>query len=250
MIYQSLLLAGGLAATYAQQELLVKTTTGDVQGHYAPHNVREWNGIPYATPPVGDLRWEKSTPHAAWSDTYVADFMAPGCPQVCNLPPGNCPEYGIEEDCLYLSVWAPNKPSEDPAGYPVMFWVHGGAFEQGLGDCALYNGTQYAELDVVSVVINYRLGTLGYMASEEMEGNYGIIDQRVALQWTQDNVAGFGGNPKRVTFGGQSAGGMSVAAHLVSEGSHDLFAQGAMESNPLALPFHTRESAKVRRCSF
>ena len=199
MIYQSLLVASGLAATYAQQELLVKTTTGDVQGHYAPQNAREWNGIPYATPPVGDLRWEPSIPPAAWSNTYTADFMAPGCPQVCNLPPGNCPEYGIEEDCLFLSVWAPNKPSEDPAGYPVMFWVHGGAFEQGLGDCALYNGTQYSQLDVVTVAINYRLGTLGYMAGELMEGNYGILDQRLALQWTQDNIAGFGGNPKRGT---------------------------------------------------
>ena len=72
------------------------------------------------------------------------------------------------EDCLFLSVWAPNKPSQDPAGYPVMFWVYGGAFEQGLGDCALYNGTQYAELDVVTVAINYRLGTLGYMAAKRV----------------------------------------------------------------------------------
>jgi len=171
--------------------------------------------------------------------------MAPGCPQLCNLPPGNCPEYGTDENCLFLSVWAPNKPSADPSGYPVMFWVHGGAFEQGLGDCALYNGTQYAELDVVTVAINYRLGVLGYMAAENMEGNYGILDQRLALQWTQDNIAGFGGNPKRVTVGGQSAGGMSVAAHLISEGSQSLFAQGAMESNPLALPFHTRESSSA-----
>jgi carboxylesterase type B len=245
MILQSLLLAGAAATSYAQQELLVKTTAGSVQGHYAPLDVREWNGIPYATPPVGDLRWEQSTPAAPWESTYTANFMAPGCPQVCNLPPGNCPEYGTSEDCLYLSVWAPNKPSEDPAGYPVMFWVHGGAYEQGLGDCALYNGTQYAQLDVVTVAINYRLGTLGYMAAENQEGNYGILDQRLALQWTQDNIAGFGGNPKRVTLGGQSAGGMSVAAHLISEGSQDLFAQGAMESNPLALPFHTRESAKA-----
>lgn len=82
MIYQSLLLASGLAATFAQQELLVKTTAGEVQGHYAPQNVREWNGIPYATPPVGDLRWEQSIAHPAWSDPYNADFMAPGCPQV------------------------------------------------------------------------------------------------------------------------------------------------------------------------
>jgi len=240
---QILLLACGVAAAYAQQELLVQTNLGSVQGHYAPENIREWNGIPYATPPVGDLRWEQSKPHDVWSDTYTANFMAPGCPQLCNLPPGNCPEYGTDESCLFLSVFAPNKPSGDPEGYPVMFWVHGGAFEQGLGDCALYNGSQYADLDVVTVAINYRLGVLGYMAGETMEGNYGILDQRLALQWTQDNIAGFGGNPNKVTLGGQSAGGMSVAAHLISEGSHHLFAQSAMESNPLALPFHTRDSA-------
>jgi len=243
---KSLLAAGSVAGVFSQSELLVQTTLGPVQGHYAPENVREWNGIPYATPPVGNLRWEQSTAHASWNETYTANFMAPGCPQLCNLPPGNCPEYGTDENCLFLSVWAPNKPSSDPSGYPVMFWIHGGAFEQGLGDCALYNGTHYASsLDVVTVAINYRLGVLGYMAGETMEGNYGILDQRLAMQWAHDNIAAFGGNPNKLTIGGQSAGGMSIAAHLISEGSQSLFAQGAMESNPLALPFHTRESATV-----
>lgn len=170
----------------------------------------------------------------------LAAFNAPGCQQVCNLPPGNCPEYGISEDCLYLSVWAPTEPSSDPAGYPVYFWIHGGAFEQGLGNCALYNGTTFATNNVVSVAINYRLGALGFLASESMEGNYGLWDQQLALKWTIDNIAGFGGNPKRVTIGGQSAGAMSVGAHLTAKGSVGMFQQAVMESNPLALPFHTR----------
>lgn len=241
---KSLLFSVGLVGISSQSELLVKTTSGLVQGHYNEVNVREWKGIPYATPPVGELRWEQSIPPTAWGDNvYNADFMAPGCQQVCNLPPGNCPEYGISEDCLYLSVWAPTQPSSDPAGYPVYFWIHGGAFEQGLGDCALYNGTTFATNNVVSIAINYRLGALGFLASESMEGNYGLWDQQLALKWTIDNIAGFGGNPNKITIGGQSAGGMSVGAHLTAKGSVGMFQQAIMESNPLALPFHTRESA-------
>mmetsp|Transcript_261 Transcript_261/g.472 ORF Transcript_261/g.472 Transcript_261/m.472 type:complete len:535 (-) Transcript_261:205-1809(-) len=240
---QRVLTAAVIAVSAAQEELLVKTSSGLVQGHYNELNVREWNGIPFAAPPVGDLRYEQSVPPQPWEDTYDASFMAPGCPQICKLPPGNCPEYGISEDCLYLSVWSPTEPSPDPEGYPVYFWIHGGAYEQGLGDCALYNGTNYATLGVVSVAINYRLGSFGFMASESMEGNYGILDQRLALQWTLDNIAGFGGNPKRVTIGGQSAGAMSVGVHMTAKGSKGMFQQAVMESNPLALPMHTRESA-------
>lgn len=138
---------------------------------------------------------------------------------------------------------APKEPSADPAGYPVLFWVHGGAFEQGLGNCALYNGTAFALNGIVTVVINYRLGALGFMASESMEGNYGFLDQRKALLWTQENIASFGGDPTKVTVAGQSAGAMSAGAHMVSRKSAGLFSRVVMESNPLALPFHTRESA-------
>ena len=176
---------------------------------------------------------------------YVANFNANGCPQLCNLPPGNCPAYGLSEDCLYLSVFAPTKPPTNPAGYPVFFWIHGGAFEQGLGNCALYNATYFAEKGIVTVVTNYRLGALGFTASESMDGNYGIKDQRLAMQWVQDNIAAFGGNPDLVTVGGQSAGAMSAGAHMVSEASAGLYDRIIMESNPLGLPFHTRESAKV-----
>lgn len=192
-----------LASVFGQEELLVKTDLGLVQGHYSYENVREWNGIPYAVPPVGEKRWTYPEYPQPRTDTYMANYMAPGCSQTCKLPPGNCPVYGISEDCLYLTVWAPHNPSKDPKGYPVMFWIHGGAFEQGLGDCALYNGTNFANKDVVTVVINYRLGAMGFMASESMQGNYGFLDQRMALQWTKNNIAGFGGNPNDVTIAGQ-----------------------------------------------
>lgn len=160
------------------------------------------------------------------------------------MPPGNCPDFsGTSEDCLYVSVMAPGEPSEDPEGYPVFFWIHGGAYTQGMGNAALYNGTTFAQNGVVTVVVNYRLGAMGFLASESMTGNYGHIDQRKALQWTQNNIAAFGGNPKRVTVGGQSAGAMSVGAHLVSPGSKGLFHQCVMESNPFGLPFHERPDA-------
>ena len=96
---------------------------------------------------------------------------------------------------------------------------------------------------MVTVVVNYRLGALGFMASKSMQGNYGLMDQRLALQWVNDNIAAFGGDPKRITIGGQSAGGMSVGAHLIMPGSKGLFSQSVMESNCLGLPYHTRESA-------
>ena len=152
------------------------------------------------------------------------------CQQICNLPPGTCPEYGTSED---LTVFSPQEPPSDPAGYPVYVWVHGGSFEQGLGDCALYNGTDFATRGVVSVVINYRLGALGFMASESMAGNYGLLDQKIALEWTKNNIQGFNGNPEAVTLGGQSAGGMSVGAHLTAESATGLFHYAVMESNPL-----------------
>lgn len=224
-------------------DLLVDTTLGKVMGHFNSAGAREWKGIRYAQPPVGANRWKYPISPEASSSIFVADFDAPGCPQLCNLPPGNCPEFGLSEDCLFLSVMAPSKPSSDPNGYPVFFWIHGGAFEQGLGNCALYNGTYFALSDVVTVVINYRLGALGFMASTSMDGNYGFMDQRLALEWTRANIRGFGGNPDAITIGGQSAGGMSVGCHLTSPKSQGLFKQSILESYPFGLPFHTRESA-------
>eukprot|EP01040_Poterioochromonas_malhamensis_P010278 gene10278-11180_t len=228
--------------------LLATTTTGPLQGFVNSAGVREWKGIPYAQPPVGSLRWEYPVPATPFTSVYNATYDAPGCPQICNLPPGNCPEYGLSEDCLYLSVYSPLEdpnPAEYPNGYPVLFWIHGGAFEQGLGNCALYNSSTFAAKNIVSVVINYRLGALGFLASESMKGNYGFLDQRLALQWANDNIKSFGGNPKEITIAGQSAGAMSVGSHLISPGSKGLFKNSIMESNPLGLPFHDRASAQT-----
>lgn len=227
-----------------QSDLLVQTTAGLVQGHISPAGIREWQGIPYAQPPVGDLRFEYPLAAKSFDGVYNANYIAPACPQHCNLPPGNCPDYsGISEDCLYVTVTAPAKKSIDPAGYPVFVWIHGGAYEQGMGNAALYNGTNFANKDIVTVVINYRLGAIGFLAAEVMTGNYGHMDQRLAIKWTKENIYNFNGDPNKITIGGQSAGAMSVGAHLVGKSSRGLFNQGIMESNPLSLPFHERESA-------
>ena len=187
--------------------LLVQTDLGWIHGHTNGAKVREWTGIPYAVPPVGLLRW--TDPISPLSDQsggnciYQATFNAPGCSQICTLPPGTCP-VTVSEDCLYLSVWAPlNQSSFHPDGYPVIFWIHGGSFTQGLGNTPLYNGTNFAIKNVITVVINYRLGALGFLASKSMTGNYGIKDQRLALQWTMRNIAVFGGNPNNITIAGQ-----------------------------------------------
>ena len=127
-LFTAATLAGSVAA---QEELLVQSTIGPIQGHYNYLGAREWLGIPYATPPVGELRWEYPQPLSPWDTVYDANFNSPGCIQTCNLPPGNCPEYGTSEDCLFLNIWGPSTPSPNPEGYPVFFWIHGGAFEQG-----------------------------------------------------------------------------------------------------------------------
>lgn len=235
------------AISLSEPSLLVNTNLGPLQGHMTTDEppVREWKGVPFAQPPVGDLRWEYPVAPEPTSTVYEANVDVNGCAQTCVLPPGNCPSFGISEDCLYLSVKAPAEPSADPAGYPVLFWIHGGAYTQGLGNCALYNGTSFAQQGVITVVINYRLGAMGFMASASQNGNYGMLDQRMALQWVQDNIKGFGGDPTRVTAAGQSAGAMSVATHMVSPNSKGLFSKGVMESNCLGMPYHTRTSAGI-----
>lgn len=223
---------------------LVKLADGGmVQGHHDGYGNREWNGIPFAKPPVGDLRFEWPQPAEKFTETYQANYVAPGCMQSCNLPYGSCPET-MSEDCLYLTVFAPPNESENPDGYPVFYWMHGGAFTQGAGDTPVYNGTHFASLDVVNVVMNYRLGAMGYMASPSMQGNYGLMDQILALKWTNENIHAFGGDPAKITIAGQSAGAESSLAVTVSPMAKGLFLQTILQSDPLALPSHSRQSAR------
>jgi para-nitrobenzyl esterase len=185
--------------------------------------VRKFFGIPYAAPPVDGNRWKSPQPVTPWSTPRDALTPAEVCPQVNPFGPG-----GGAEDCLYLNVFTPAQVS----GAPVMFWLHGGAFVFGSGSETYYDGGKLAEkYGVVVVSINYRLGMLGSFAHPQFAaGNFGLEDQLAALQWVQRNIAGFGGDPAKVTLFGESAGGFSGCALYLSAASHGLFRAVISES--------------------
>lgn len=183
-------------------------------------------GIPYAAPPVGDLRWRAPQPVAPWKGVRETSAFGASAPQNMQLPQS--------EDCLTLNVWRPAGASETPR--PVMVWIHGGALLH--GSSAIYPLQNMARQGVVMVSMNYRLGRLGYFAHpallaeapDEAHSNYGYLDQRAALQWVQRNIAALGGDPTRVTLFGESAGGGAVMAHLVSPMSRGLFQRAILQS--------------------
>ena len=183
--------------------------------------VWRYAGVPYAAPPVGALRWQPPQPVAPWTGVRATDQLPAGCPQpTLPVPPGEAPFFGpgatrLEEDCLYLNVWSAAGADER---VPVMVWIHGGGLFVGDGATAAYDGAALARRGVVVVTINYRLGTLGYLAhpllreesAHGASGNYGLLDQVEALRWVQRNIAAFGGDADRVTIFGESAGSWSV----------------------------------------
>lgn len=218
----------------------VRTPLGDVQG-WTNGEAQLFQGIPYAKPPVGSLRWQSPVPVAAWAPaTLAAQADGPGCPQDCELPPHTCPPVQ-SEDCLTLNVFAPATARSSDAR-PVMVFFHGGNFKQGYGGGLLYDGTFIVNTTgVVVVTANYRLGALGFLYSGggSINGMYGIQDQQEVLRWVQTNIASFGGNPGAVTIFGQSAGAMSIATHFNLDSSKNLFHQGILISDPFTLPFRT-----------
>jgi len=212
---------------------VVTTSDGAVRGA-AAGTVNEFLGLPYAAPPTGNLRWRAPQPAAAWTGVRDATTFGPSCPQAPSpfAPPGP-----FSEDCLYLNVYTPAARSSF-GGRPVLVWIHGGGLEQdGARD---YDGTKLAADGVVVVTINYRLGALGFLAhpalaSHGAAGNYGLMDQQAALRWVQRNIARFGGDPGNVTIAGQSAGGLSVLAQMVSPGARGLFQRAIVQSGTFAL---------------
>ena len=204
---------------------LVTTKSGPVMG-VTQDGVISFKGIPFAAPPLGDLRWRDPQPVAPWTTTLHAVDFGPACMQTDDI--------AKSEDCLTLNVWRPASPSLKPR--PVMVWIYGGALAH--GNTAMYLGNELARQGVVMVSMNYRVGRLGFFAFPELEheaaddlqGNYGYYDQLAALKWVQANVAAFGGDPKQVTIFGESAGGGSVMAHLVSPLSKGLFARAILQS--------------------
>lgn len=198
-------------------DLVVETTSGPVRGPEVVSRVRRWLGIPYALPPIGPLRFRPPRPAERSAVVLDASAWGPRCPQPASaLAPRRRGEVD-SEDCLRLNVWAPS--SSGP--HPVMVWVHGGSFTTGSGALSWYDGARLARAGVVVVTVNYRLGLLGWFHLEPFGGdewagaaNLGLADQKLALDWVRHNIEAFGGDAGRVTLFGESAGAMSVAAHL------------------------------------
>jgi len=214
-----------------------QTTSGEVVGFIGLHGARTWMGIPFARPPVGELRWRAPLPPEPWEGLREAVVAGPMCPQKPSLLAGStgpeAPAYVGDEDCLYLNVWAP----ANAANLPVMVWIHGGGNTIGSGDG--YVGARLATRhDVIVVTINYRLGPLGWFAHPALgrgsptddSGNYGTLDIIRALEWTRDNIRAFGGDPGNVTVFGESAGAFDTLAMMASPLAAGLFHRAISQS--------------------
>lgn len=215
----------------------VRVAQGVLEGIADPASgITAFKGIPYASPPVGDLRWRAPQPVAAWAGVRSAAKFGKPCLQP---PPSPSSLYysgspTVSEDCLTLNVWTPTSAGK----LPVMVWIHGGALLSGSSAEPLYDGAKLAAQGIVVVSINYRLGLMGYLAHpalsaespDKLSGNYGLLDQIAALSWVRDNIAAFGGDPGRVTIAGESAGALSVIALLASPKAKGLFHRAISQS--------------------
>lgn len=216
-------------------------------------NIRVYRGIPYAAPPVGDLRWKAPQPPASWQGVREATKFSATCWQTPYAPAAAIFQNDISnlsEDCLYLNVWTPAKTSTDRL--PVMVWIHGGAWTRGASTTPMYDGENFARKGVVLVMLNYRLGVFGFLAHPELSaesehhssGNYGLLDQVAALRWVKKNIAAFGGDPNRVTVFGESAGSWSVCGLMASPLAAGLFERAIGESGGLFALVQTKEKAE------
>ncbi len=207
--------------------VVVQTDRGPVQATDRGA-MRSFFAIPYAAPPVGDLRWRAPAPAPAWTAPIAKGASAVPCLQTGRSP---FRSLGEKEDCLYLDVHTP----VGPGPFPVMVWIHGGAFTTG-GAAVYADPSRLVARGVIVVAMNYRLGALGFLAHPALRdeagssGDYGIMDQQAALRWVRSNIAAFGGDPRNVTIFGESAGGFSVLTHLASPLSAGLFDKAIIES--------------------
>lgn len=241
---------GTAAPSSTPDSTVVRTGSGPVRGTAGStegRGFRVFQGIPYAAPPVGPLRWQPPMPARSW--TAVRDATKPGTR--CIQDSRADPDYGLPtgEDCLNLTVWTPDGATP-AAPRPVLVWIHGGGFLNGSSD--IYNARRLTSLGgIVVVTINYRLGALGFLAHPALAGadgavgNYGLADQQAALRWVRDNVAAFGGDPGKVTIAGESAGAMSVCDHLVAPESYGLFRAAIMQSGPCQAQADLRTAERI-----
>lgn len=221
----------------------VKVQSGVISGKASDdQSVKIFMGVPFAAPPIGELRWKAPQPVVPWEGVRAcvtppaSAMQAPPKPYMCWSKEFMAPESPLSEDCLYLNVWTTAKTVQDKL--PVMVWIHGGAFTGGSGTVPLYNGEAMSRKGVVFVTINYRLGIFGFLAHPELSaesdlktsGNYGILDQIAALKWVKESISAFGGDPNNVTIAGQSAGSFSVNMLVVSPMAKGLFHKAIAQS--------------------
>jgi len=221
----------------AANPLQVATDKGKVEGTLtADQKVRTFKGVPFAAPPVGDLRWQPPQPAAKWKGVRSAKEFGSHCLQSGSYPDMIFHDPSASEDCLTLNVWTPANAKH--SSLPVMVWIYGGGFAMGGTSENRQDGQFLAHRDVVIVSMNYRLGIFGFFVHPELtaesahhaSGNYGLMDQTAALEWVKRNIASFGGNPSNVTIFGESAGSASVSAQMASPLSQGLFAKAIGES--------------------
>jgi para-nitrobenzyl esterase len=244
----------GMSASAHADSLTVKTEQGKVHGKTINDGkVKAYLGLPYAAPPVGNLRWKAPDPPAKWKGERDATKFGAHCAQGRVFDDMVFQDSGPSEDCLFLNVYTP-PDANDESNLPVMFWIHGGGYSGGASSEPRHNGDFLPAKGVVLVTINYRLGVFGFLASSDLAkdgngtaGNYGLLDMVAALQWVRDNIQKFGGNPANVTIFGESAGSFAVSTLMASPMAQGLFAKaigesGGAFSDVLALdPLDTRE---------
>jgi para-nitrobenzyl esterase len=247
-IAEFLIIAVLVLAPFAQSQIQsVKVAEGQLQG-VAVNGVSSFKGIPFASPPVGDLRWKAPEPAKAWTGIRKADAYASGCMQDASMVQMVGSSASVSEDCLYLNVWtAAKNPAEK---LPVMVWIHGGAFVGGMTGTPMFDGTKFAQKGVVLVSIAYRLGVFGFMAHPELSresgkgsGAYGIQDMIAGLRWVKNNIAQFGGDPSCVTIFGESAGGIAVGMLSAAPPAKGLFQRAISESGGSFAPPRIAEAA-------
>ncbi|UAB85636.1 carboxylesterase family protein [Zunongwangia sp. SCSIO 43204] len=236
--------------------LIVSTENGKIEGFLnEDQSVRKYFGVPFAQPPVGDLRWKAPQDAKNWSDTLATKEFKNKPVQANVFRDMKSRSNGMSEDCLYLNVWTPMETSEEKL--PVLVYFYGGGFVAGDASEPRYDGETMAKKGMVVVTVNYRLNIFGFMAHPELSeeapynasGNYGLLDQQKSLEWVQANIAAFGGDPKKVTIAGESAGSISVSAQMASPLSKDLINGAIGESGasiyPTLAPVSLEEAEKT-----
>ncbi len=243
-VFGAVILIGMFAHIAVSQIQTAKVTGGEVQGVVAG-GISIFKGIPFAAPPVGELRWKAPAPVKSWTGVKKADAFGPACMQAARAMGNTAP---VSEDCLYLNVWTPAKnPNEK---IPVIVWIYGGGFSGGSTSTPMYDGTGFAKKGVVLVSVAYRVGPFGFLAHSELSresdkgsGTYGLADMIAGLAWVKENIARFGGNASNVTIFGHSAGGMAVSMLAASPVTKGLFHRAICMSGGSFAPLQTSGQA-------